>query len=498
MIEREKNNGSGYLRTGQILQLMGNIDTALDIYQLGLRNVPTSDIQAKILQNLRDNLNRRCSPQKAVDPMASLPMEIVELIIGYLTFRQIVTLLRVSKSWKSLLSSLPRLWTDLDMRSSTKTVNYAAVRQYVRNAQRTCVAIRFGNFGKDQQGCLDHAISRCKELQDLRISAGLVGARFAEHATHARYLRTLIISSQVEIHIDIAMQLINQCVSLEHAEFHRIQASDGDVIEFRELPNLRTLMLHTFYTPPRRLIPVGARLRIDHLVENVTNVRSLTLRGWQMRDTVQFFSSLHKLEYLDISGSTGSLQPDLPVTLRSLNMSNCVIGHTTPIFQSQILPTLSTLIVENYENVPRLPFFPPGLLRMIEASKGVLQTLDLSGFTAIMNNGNNEVSSLVTSGSLTGVEKLRLSKIPKIDDALVILIAETLQQLKSLDLACTEVTGVGVKALLISLGSKLEWLGLDECHHTSIDAVELARSMGVKVSYKFPDSKGGKKIRRLQ
>ena len=235
MIEREKNNGSGYLRTGQILQLMGNIDTALDIYQLGLRNVPTSDVQATIMQNLRDNLTRRCSPPKAVDPMASLPIEIVELIIGELTFRQIVTLLRVSKSWKSLLTSLPRLWTNLDVRSSTRNVKYIAVRQYVRYAQRTCSAIRFGKFGEDQQRCLDHVISRCKNLQDVRVSAGLVGREFAHYAACAKNLRTIIISSQVDIHFNTAMQLVNQCGTLEHAEFHRVEVQYGDEIEPRKI-----------------------------------------------------------------------------------------------------------------------------------------------------------------------------------------------------------------------------------------------------------------------
>lgn len=116
-------------------------------------------------------------------------------------------------------------------------------------------------------------------------------------------------------------------------------------------------------------------------------------------------------------------------------------------------------------------------------SKGKVTHLDIGGCIALSSANLKE---LITHGYLEGIEDLVL-KSCNIDDEIAMFIARNLPRLKNLDLACTKITGVGVKALVVGLEGKLEHLCLDGCHSTSIDAVELARALGVKVAFGFPD-----------
>jgi tetratricopeptide (TPR) repeat protein len=43
MIRAAKTDARGYLRVGQVLQKMGNDDQALDVYSLGMKNLPVSN-----------------------------------------------------------------------------------------------------------------------------------------------------------------------------------------------------------------------------------------------------------------------------------------------------------------------------------------------------------------------------------------------------------------------------------------------------------------------
>ena len=98
---------------------------------------------------------------------------------------------------------------------------------------------------------------------------------------------------------------------------------------------------------------------------------------------------------------------------------------------------------------------------------------------------------LTLSGFFLGIEELAM-KATDVDDEVAETLALHLPSLTTLDLSHTRVTGVGVKALAEKPGSKLKLLNLNHCRDVGRDAVEYARWRGIDVSYRFPDSKGGR------
>jgi len=86
MIRLQRREVRGYLRTGKILQKLQKPDVALGIYQYGIRNVPASSENYDLLQKMHDKLTRQLSPPKSVDPFVVLPVELIEMIISYLSF----------------------------------------------------------------------------------------------------------------------------------------------------------------------------------------------------------------------------------------------------------------------------------------------------------------------------------------------------------------------------------------------------------------------------
>ncbi|GAB7351761.1 hypothetical protein MBLNU459_g2339t2 [Dothideomycetes sp. NU459] len=86
-IKNHERDVTGYLRAGRLLQKMEKPEVALNIYKHGIKK---NARDSELLQKMHDKLNRTLSPPSAADPFARLPIELVEMIIAHLSFRQIV------------------------------------------------------------------------------------------------------------------------------------------------------------------------------------------------------------------------------------------------------------------------------------------------------------------------------------------------------------------------------------------------------------------------
>ena len=137
-----------------------------------------------------------------------------------------------------------------------------------------------------------------------------------------------------------------------------------------------------------------------------------------------------------------------------------------------------------------LNFLFADLLEILKPNKGEITTLHL--FNCLDIKYNN-LLNLIDSGYLTNIVDLTMMGVP-VDDYIMELLATKSNALRSLNVTHTEITGVGVKAIVLKEGCKLEQLNLKGCNCINFDVVEWARTQGVSILFKFPDNPLGKTI----
>lgn len=462
----------------------------------------------QLLRGQHEKLARQLAPPTAIDPLQMLPLELVEMTMKYLAFRHIVSvlillcwvdmltigsaLLRVSKKWLQLLISMPGLWSDLDFSTAKKPVSLGAVRKYIKRGKGTTSRVTLDRYGSNAEKIPRYVATRCKGLEDLRIPGGLIGASILEAAPCASNLKTLVISKSCQVSCDAVSQLLRHCPNLERAEFHSVSSAESRPASWDiDLPKLRTLILNTANAIRGQGKPC---LTLNTLLTKIIGINTLSVQGWFVPPTLHFvpwrFSDLHQLQHLDISRLSASLPPQLPSTLHTLSMADARSLPLTQVvsFSDFDLPQMVRLSLAGWSELSL-----GDLQACLIPNKGKATHLDVGGCIAL-SSANLKV--LITHGYLESVEDLGL-KSCNIDDEIAMLIARNVPRLKNLDVSFTKITGVGVKALVTGLEGKLEHLCLDGCHSTNIDAVELARAMGVKVAFGFPDPlSGGRRIRQ--
>ncbi len=407
-------------------------------------------------------------------------------------------LLRVSKTWLQLLISIPSLWSDLDLSTAKKPVTLGAVRKYIKRGNGITTRVTLDRFGSNAEKIPRYVATRCRGLNDLRIPGGLIGASILEAAPCASSLKTLIISKACQVSCDVASQLLGHCPNLERAEFQSVRPAESAPARWEvDMPKLRTLILDTPIEFRRQSCirrQIYNILDLDTLITKIPGIHTLSVQGWAVRHFLSGqrvdFSNLLQLQHLNISRLTATLPPQLPSTIRTIAMEGCNIfpWSQRASFDDLDLPKMVRLSLAGWSELSL-----GDLHACLIPSKGKVTHLDIGGCIALSSANLKE---LVIHGYLEGVEDLVL-KSCNIDDEIAVLIARSIPRLRNLDLAWTNITGVGVKALVVGLQGRLEHLGLDGCHSTSIDAVELARAMGVKVAFGFPDPlSGGRRIRQ--
>ena len=368
-------------------------------------------------------------------------------------------------------------------------MNLGAIREYIKRGNGTTTRVTLDRFGSNADKIPRYVATRCRGLKELRISGGLIGASILEAVPCASNLKSLIISKSCTISRDVVSQLLGNCPNLERAEFQSI-SSAGHIITIWEvdMPKIRTLALD-LEKPAKGLPPCF--LWLERLLSRIPNIHTLSVQGWTLPPSTlgepADFSNLHQLQHLDISRLDATLPPRLPLNIRTIVMANC--GPTRSHRFSFVDLNLSQMVRLSLAGWSGLSL--SDLRACLLPSKGKVTHLDIG---SCVNLSSADLKELITQGYLEAVQDFVL-KACNVNDEVAILTAKNLPHLKNLDVACSKITGVGVKALVIGLEGKLEHLCLDGCHSTNIDAVELARAMGVKVSFAFPESwSGGRKI----
>ena len=225
------------------------------------------------------------------------------------------------------------------------------------------------------------------------------------------------------------------------------------------------------------------------MLDQTPDISELCLPTGLSNDAFQqhSFSRLVKLRSLTLHSSQLRFLPELPSTIRSL-----YLGNNPRLFREPdlVLPDSGqTLDGYSLPELERLELCNSSItyqsLLLLSPPKGKLKNLDISG---CCHFDTPAINQLIVSGRLDGICDLDLSNLD-VDDSVAVVLAESCPQLKRLRLNSTKITGIGVKHLAQKLEGMMEDLQLLHCTRTSLDAVDFARSKGIRVAFGFPDTK---------
>ena len=190
------------------------------------------------------------------------------------------------------------------------------------------------------------------------------------------------------------------------------------------------------------------------------------------------FTNLSDLHQLNIVRNSGLVFPRLPQSLQILNFWRCTTdrrlsqeGNENLISNS--LPELTDLVLTEFADLT-----PNGLLSLLSASKGKLESLDIESCVQLEPK---DINTLVESNYLEEVTRLTLCQLP-INDSTAELVAQNLPCLKNIDLSRTRVTGIGVKALVLKPHSRLERLVLTGCR-LDREVIDFVIAHGITVDH---------------
>ena len=499
MVQLSQADPTGYLRAGKVLEKMGKSNTALEIWALGLKRVKHVGLGYTTLRKLHDDLTDEVWPHKNIDPLTAFPREIALLMLENLTFAQRVSACRVSKQWKRFILSEPGLWQDLDLSCgrSNRIVKTVFISSCINAAKKNIRFVHLRNLA-DAEKTLTALTRHCPLERMTLDELGLPTERLIHLLRPVTRLRELKVLGELTRDPDKVFALTQSCRN--SLELFQSRCRSLEFVKMGQIPNLRTLNLTT------------SRGILDHL--NTIPHFAPLLQSLVITEATSFtvitpmysidLSSCSQLEHLDLHARlriADSLK--LPPSLRKLRLYS---------------QTSSTKLSNNYE-IPQPGFYLPHLVELelhipsltVDA---VIFTFDMlipcslreettipqvAGRTSnvsrlTISHAQSSLMTYLRPSRFDQLEYLSLESAEGFHDEQLEHILKRFPLLRFLNLSATEISGLGVQEI-VNAGHVKE-LVINDCRLVSFDAVDWARSQGVKVSHQFTnDVKSWKKVR---
>ncbi|KAF2017552.1 RNI-like protein [Aaosphaeria arxii CBS 175.79] len=503
MIRMHKKDIRGYLRTASLLEKTEKFDTALNIYAYGKKNVPTTDKNYKLLQQLHDKLTRKISPPTSVDPFTILPPELIDMVLDYLGFRNMVRCLPVSKGWKTYICGRPSLWTNLDLSLARKDVSRAFVRDAVKRSRGAITHATFHRFYHTDM--LKRIPPACKQLGHLEFLSGRsMSDTFIEMAKGAPNLKKLVV--HVEVTLDTITQVLRHRPTLEHVEFLNLGHSTVPANWTGPFPDLKSISLH-----PGDQATRFALLNLPAFLAKAPSLRTLSLTNWAGPIDRRFDPSTATLTHLNLTNLGLESIPPLPPTLTHLTLTprrRICFSNTRPYTlnaQSWLNITLASLPNLTHLSLSRiildgidffslfLDMYEPedddnnGMAPQLTSipDTAPLQHLSLreieypEPYTLFGPTGYLSQSKRILTPSL---ESLKITNTPITDNDIDdLLLSAPYPNLHTVDLSVTHITGASVKTLVDNLPA-LRDIVLNDCPNiVDREAVDYALGRGIGV-----------------
>ncbi|KFY37373.1 hypothetical protein V494_04775 [Pseudogymnoascus sp. VKM F-4513 (FW-928)] len=488
IIKRLPDMAMGYLRCGQIVQLMGQRDKALEILERGLHKVPVGNEDRMTLSKHYEALRKQSRVANRLDPLTRLPQEIVQDIWGLLDLKSRGCCLSVSKGWKTSMESYPPLWQDL--RIFNNKMSETALTAWLKRAEHSGYILRSATICSNDYGdrCRNYIkrVQRRNKLErlELRISSKLAGIP-EMLPVPSQYLKTLVVSSGSWVHISAIKRIMAHYTHLEHVEFHAVIIRQTPSA-WPEMPHLQFVVLQALPDPlATNGRPFSFGSEYHDLIKASPNMKSATIKKWHYGTDPQVIpeSSWTKLRYLDISGTGFPVLPVLPSTLTHLETRNANLGFYTFDPDQNDVPVLSKLEYLGIEN----SIFSTVVNDMANPSltSGSLKTLKLGGnANSYSQCGSRNDWTYTLPAHSAALETLSLAQNIELPEKTIIDVLRQFPNLKEVDLSYTCSTGSTLRELF-ERENKPRFVNMMNCTNCYHDAVEAARGAGIEVRHEL-------------
>ena len=245
MILLSDKDGRGYLHCGLIAKSQGELFLAIEFFQQGLEHVTASDSSHILIsQELTAALvevRTQAVVSKASDPLIVLPFELIELILSYVAYRQVVQMLRISKSWKGILENTRPLVNKLVFRRPRVRMAPNMLQAALRRLKVPKV-ITLTDLPQESAPMMLQAfeLRRFKMFEKLDVQ----GSWFVPEALPLPMpnLKSLILGDSCEVSVGWVWKVLRDCTSLEVAQFARVRSGSSGLN--LKSPSLRKLKFH--------------------------------------------------------------------------------------------------------------------------------------------------------------------------------------------------------------------------------------------------------------
>lgn len=449
-------------------------------------------------------MTRQLSPAKSVDPLTVLPVELAEMVLEYITFRNTVNCMRTSRGWRDYIAKLPRLWLHLDLSGARKFVPKSFVAQAVRRSQNRLSKATIHRF--EHFDVLKNVAKCCRELADLEFISvpHAMSSTLIDIVRCAPNLQRFVIHPEVSP--DTVTRIMHSQPNLKHVAFNTVQSSRHPADFKGPFPALESFSINMVDRSS------GFSRTLCSLLQHTTNLRSLTITNASfLLGTLEPFASLPLtslvLRRVDFFGES---LPKFPNSLQTLVFESAYsisLGDFGMGLLRSCLPVLTLLSLAGLDDLEAsslgdfLDQYCSGepndpVVELEDAAP--LQSLAIRGLLLRPADGLFKDTTGILAQSpriLTpALKSLDISTMPCNDAEIEHLLGYD-TGLTSIDLSSTQISGASIKRLVDKL-PKLKIIRADNCIKISgRDAIEYARTKGVTVHCSMDEGRGSRKIR---
>ncbi|KAF8983474.1 hypothetical protein CPC16_009928 [Podila verticillata] len=531
MIQLYPQSPKAYLRAGKILRQQQNYKSCTRIYVAGAERCEKVGKEYETLARLAKDMTATMEglakkEARILDPVERLPYELIVMVFDSLTFAQRLSCMGVCKKWSSYLGSIKRFWLTIDLtKPAPSPVAYQKYLPLVVKAEtnnritnKTVLSlIKYTPPKRLRLGCapqvtgaLFSQLIRMKraaalEQLSLRMNAKIYDQELSLFWSATPNLRCLDLHDSAGVSDAAVISLLARCPLLEELDISECRITEACLMI--QSPGQGPLV-HLKKLVFGRSLSAFAREGVEALVAKFPNLETLDIRTLHPRgiQALESLGQLNKLKHLyteaidtpsdDSTALVVAKWVEGIPDLESLQLTYC----------KGVSDEVMRMIVLGHE-----PQHPHATRRGWSHS---LKMLNLSYSTYLTNEGlllmaTNPMPQLhsvilnccgwldesglcqMLAGSGAELCLFECARNGTISNNLMEQLATSCPKIEVVNVSSSQVTGLGVMALVNKRGTELRYLNLDGCQNVSADAIERARAVvgdGSRVSFLFPRS----------